>query len=155
MNDIYISRGLGFLSLCMKIMFFFNYQSAFPIADLQSRSVMLSVWLQKSKACAVQFHSHRTSSCRISSPAAHPSEGCSLPRRYSVLGRAKFHPSDLKKLKRNNIAERRWGFKTNLAHVYHNNRVKFPKDLFLFVLCTNMAPMTSGENHIRVGKYQT
>ena len=36
----------------------------------------------------------------------------------------------------------------NLAHVLHNNRVKFPKKIFSFVLCTSMAGMTSGESHL-------
>ena len=94
--SFHITRAGPRLTLCMTIIYSFNYQSASPTADLQSRSVMLSVWLQKSKACAVQFHNHHTSSCRISSPVAHPSACCSLPRRYNVLGRAKFHPSDLK-----------------------------------------------------------
>ena len=92
---------------------------------------MLLIWLQKSKACAVQFHSHHTPSCRISSLVVHLSASCSLPRRYSVLGRAKFHPSDLTKLRRSNIAERQWGFKINLAHVWHNNWIKFPEDFLL------------------------
>ena len=36
-----------------------------------------------------------------------------------------------------------------MAHVLHNNKVKFPKDIFFsFVLCTNMAVMTSSENQL-------
>ena len=35
-----------------------------------------------------------------------------------------------------------------MVHVLHNNRVKFPKDYFSFVLWTSMATMTSGENHL-------
>ena len=35
-----------------------------------------------------------------------------------------------------------------MAHVLHNNRVKFSKDISFFVWCTNMAVMTSGENHL-------
>ena len=32
-----------------------------------------------------------------------------------------------------------------MAHVLHNNRLKFPKTIFSIVLCTNMAVVTSGE----------
>ena len=35
-----------------------------------------------------------------------------------------------------------------MARILHNNRVKFPKDFFSIVLCTNMAAMTSSENHL-------
>ena len=34
-----------------------------------------------------------------------------------------------------------------MARILHNNRVKFPKDFFSIVLYTNMAAMTSSENH--------
>ena len=42
----------------------------------------------------------------------------------------------------------------NLAHVLHNNRVKFPKFFLSFVLCTSMAGMMSGENHLYVFSWQ-
>ena len=35
-----------------------------------------------------------------------------------------------------------------MARILHNNRVKFPKDFFSIVLYTNMAAMTSSENHL-------
>ena len=35
-----------------------------------------------------------------------------------------------------------------MARILHNNRVKFPKDFFSIVLSTNMAAMTSSENHL-------
>ena len=35
-----------------------------------------------------------------------------------------------------------------MARILHNNRVKFPKDFFSIALCTNMAAMTSSENHL-------
>ena len=34
----------------------------------------------------------------------------------------------------------------NVAHVLHNNRIKFPKDFLAIVLYTNMAAVTSHEN---------
>ena len=37
-----------------------------------------------------------------------------------------------------------------MARILHNNRVKFPKDFFSIVLYTNMAAMTSSENHLLV-----
>ena len=36
----------------------------------------------------------------------------------------------------------------NTAYVLHYNRVKFPNDFFSIVLCTNMAAVTSPENHL-------
>ena len=37
-----------------------------------------------------------------------------------------------------------------MARILHNNRVKFPKDFFSIVLYTNMAAMTSSENHLYI-----
>ena len=37
-----------------------------------------------------------------------------------------------------------------MARILHNNRVKFSKDFFSIVLYTNMAAMTSSENHLYV-----
>jgi len=48
------------------------------------------------------------------------------------------------------IKRPRWSTKQqqSMAHILHINTAKFPKDLFSFVLYTNMAAMTSGENHL-------
>ena len=35
-----------------------------------------------------------------------------------------------------------------MARILHNNGVKFPKDFFSIVMSTNMAAMTSSENHL-------
>ena len=35
-----------------------------------------------------------------------------------------------------------------MAHVLRYNRIKFPKDFFSIVLYSNMAAVTSGENHL-------
>ena len=37
-----------------------------------------------------------------------------------------------------------------MARILHNNRVKFSKDFFSIVLYTNMAAMTSSENHLEI-----
>ena len=44
--------------------------------------------------------------------------------------------------------------KKNVAHVLHNNSVKFPKDFSAFVISTNMAAVTSGAIKVQKQVYR-